>query len=186
MPPETSLGISFHCICAQGFPPFATGLLFRSSRGGSYVIHFVFAFFGMDDCFAILPQKVGKDSPLGFPATKVVPQPAYRRISYAGLKGVRRVAACSRTGLPSKRDRLRPWRKPSAAKHPLTGIIREANGLKQTDGAKRGLCVWGRLRDATGDAATDGDGAASRSSLRTWLPPSANPAGLRRKEASRA
>jgi len=30
LPPETSLGISFHCLSAQGFPPFATAGLFSA------------------------------------------------------------------------------------------------------------------------------------------------------------
>ncbi|SEL73668.1 hypothetical protein SAMN05421740_10968 [Parapedobacter koreensis] len=107
------------------------------------------------------------------------------QIPYVAFNGVRRFLARSRTRINSWPDRLRPQRKPSAAKHPPTEIIGAADVVKQPDEAKRRPCTWGRLRDASGNAATDGDGAASRSSLRTWLPPSASPAGLRRREAGR-
>jgi hypothetical protein len=47
-----TLCVDFLLPLRIGFPPFATA--------GRYVIDFVLAFFGMDDCSAILPQKVTK------------------------------------------------------------------------------------------------------------------------------
>jgi len=92
-------GLIRQLFAARGlfFLPFVRKAFRRCRDKAPLFIRSVFAFFGTHAA-SRFPQKSGQKTPrLDLLLRPVVPQRAYRRISYAGLKGVRRVPA----GLPA-------------------------------------------------------------------------------------